>query len=126
MSPGRRAALTLVVVFATSAAIAGVSMAWMVHVFMTGATERETLGQRTVLRVEFLELLQAGATQELIDKLERKIDGCVGQWDRDPGVRGNDRVEVAIEKVRAYRANYPRVTADPQKDAAVKRVLDKR
>lgn len=124
MMPRRRAWLVVAAAFGIAAALGAAFSAWAVHYAVLGQAEVAILAQRTEFRVHLLEMLRDGEKLKLVDTLERKVDNYVRGWEGDRVAMNNARTRLAIEKVRAYRSQYPRATDDPAKDAAVKRVLE--
>jgi hypothetical protein len=124
VKPVARAAVVVVGAF-VGGVVVGAAVTVLGIEVLLGDARTDVVAARTEYQLSRLEELHAGDTQRVVDELERKIDNYVSGWDRDRAALDNPSVRRALTHLRAYRAQYPRETADAQKDAAVKRMLER-
>ena len=124
MRPAVRSALVVLAAFAGGTLVGAAAAAWVVGLLL-GNARVDVISERIEYQLGRLELLHAGQSGRVVDELERKIDNYVSGWDRDRTALEDASVQRALRHLKHYRGQYPRETGDPQKDAAVKRMLER-
>ena len=124
MRPPLRPALVVFAAFMGGGVVGAAGMVWAIQALL-GSARVDIVAGRTEYQLSRLEELHAGQAQRVVDELERKIDNYVSGWDRDRAVLDDPSVQRALRHLRQYRAQYPRDSGDAQKDAAVRRMLER-
>ena len=119
-----RPALVVFAAFVGGSVVGAAGMVGAIHSLL-GSARADIIAARVEYQLSRMEELHAGQTQRVVDELERKIDNYVSGWDRDRASLDDASVQRALRHLRQYRAQYPRETGDAQKDAAVRRMLER-
>jgi hypothetical protein len=119
VSAGQAAAWILKCAVAGALVGAGVAVA-AIHVAITRPGEAQIRSGDEQFRARQVERLRKGDIAGVIESLEHRMDVHLRGWGDEPERQGNPQL---LARVAAYRSAHARRSADPELDAAVRRVL---